>query len=801
MNLTRRVDSQPAEPVATRLRALRVGALLFLFLGLTASALADSPPRIDDKGIRIGFPDGPNGARSRNGVWTPVMVPIQAPGEDVPGDSYRIVVETTDGEAVPYRYTIPVPGISANSTQSLFAYLRPGGTGAAFTVSLQNKDGSELQKISDLSRDTSKKEILEPKEVFYLTVGSSLPAFKSAFKPDATGPTPQPDNQGQNVSVPGFASIEKAADLPDRWFGYESVDAIVITTSSEPFVQQLLNMDKPRGDALLDWVRRGGRLVLSVGRNRESAAKWLAKMPLVDGALQGKVTRASLPSLQMWCSADPRQKQPLRNLDIVRVQPGPNMQGMVYEDPVAGDPELRPELWQSSCGLGRVILVAFDLDAPPFSSWDGQGSFWKKLHDEVAPRVLVGDANQPAGSLTQGGELAVDLKRELESFQEMPVIPFGSVALLILLYIVLAGPLDYFLLKKIFKRLELTWLTFPVLVFVVSVTAYAAASYFKGEELRINKIDLVDIDLHGRGQVYGHSWFTLFSPRVRNFTIGVEPAPEWGGSRNGDDADAAAATMLVATMDGPEPVLSGNSQSLFRRPYEYAADAGSLMHVPIPRWATRTFTASWSAPLTDAQRKDHPPPIQAELRISRDGRALSGGIANNLSTELQGVALFFQGQWYLLGDLAPGETREVSPLFEPDVKPHSLQEWFTEAKVLLPQRAAAFSGSLRTLRTALFHGAPGGGQQPNSGLRLFDEGWRIQSQGEGQQRRYRDEAILVARTPIRRDRAGAIMKDGFCPSRLRLGEAPGPQEQRPALSGYLQQETYVRIYIPVIRHP
>ena len=40
--------------------------------------------------------------------------------------------------------------------------------------------------------------------------------------------------------MPGFASIENVADMPDRWFGYEAVDVIVLTTSSDTFVEQLL---------------------------------------------------------------------------------------------------------------------------------------------------------------------------------------------------------------------------------------------------------------------------------------------------------------------------------------------------------------------------------------------------------------------------------------------------------------------------------------------------------------------------------------------------------------------------------
>ncbi len=105
--------------------------------------------------------------------------------------------------------------------------------------------------------------------------------------------------------------------------------------------------------------------------------------------------------------------------------------------------------------------------------------------------------------------------------------------------------------------------------------------------------------------------------------------------------------------------------------------------------------------------------------------------------------------------------------------------------------------SHESLWPMLFHDGPGGTEQPNSGLRRYDASWRLLRQGEGVNMPFRNEAVLVARTPPRSDKAEAVAQDGVSPSRLWLDHLPGTQPQRPALSGYLQQETYVRIYIPV----
>ena len=37
-------------------------------------------------------------------------------------------------------------------------------------------------------------------------------------------------------------------------------------------------------------------------------------------------------------------------------------------------------------------------------------------------------------------------------------------------------------------------------------------------------MDVVDIDLRTRrAEAVGHTWFSLFSPRIQHYTIGVEP--------------------------------------------------------------------------------------------------------------------------------------------------------------------------------------------------------------------------------------------------------------------------------------
>ena len=96
------------------------------------------------------------------------------------------------------------------------------------------------------------------------------------------------------------------------------------------------------------------------------------------------------------------------------------------------------------------------------------------------PRRRSGSA--AAEALYQSGvsDLASQLRMALEQFPGVKLIPFGWVAFFIFLYILLIGPGDYFFLKKVLKRMELTWVTFPMIVLAVSLLAYFAAYRSKG---------------------------------------------------------------------------------------------------------------------------------------------------------------------------------------------------------------------------------------------------------------------------------------------------------------------------------
>jgi hypothetical protein len=191
--------------------------------------------------------------------------------------------------------------------------------------------------------------------------------------------------------------------------------------------------------------------------------------------------------------------------------------------------------------------------------------------------------------------------------------------------------------------MEWTWLTFPLVVALVCVAAYLLAYWLKGDQIRVNQIDLVDVDV-ASGQMRGATWANVFSPRMESFDFTAEP--------RGPDGEAMPdARVLMGWLGLPGNGLGGmnphgNGPSLWGDEFQYATDLNAMTNVPIQVWSTKSLTARWNAPSTAYPA--------AELTEAK--RSLSGKITNTLPFPLRDCVLAHGESAYELGTIAPGET-------------------------------------------------------------------------------------------------------------------------------------------------
>jgi hypothetical protein len=774
---------------------VRIYVLATVTILISAAVYGQQRPRVAIENIQIGYPTSPESGEivdergrlslHKAGFWTPVYVTLRAGAEDIVAG--KVVVETTDSDDLQNTYTVPLPpaGLKAGDQLTMLAYAKTGSTSGEILVSAQADNKTVEQKKTFDSLGSG--------DALILTVGSRLPGLRQ-ISANLSKEAPHQDR----IRI---AHLDRISDLPNRWFGYSPIDLLILTTGNRSFVADLIQEDKSRKEALAEWLRRGGRVVISCGRNQDMIADLLRRMQIpLPLTIAGSQDLPSIEGLNAWL---PPGISSLKNLP-----PKDDLNASIAPLPVAtlarkageeveiiappSETERSPLLiarWPY--GMGQVTLVAFDLDQPAFSEWQGQPHFWQRIFRKTGPKLpatgQLGNARPNVyGQADRAADIAGDLQKNLEVFKDVTVISFGWVALFILIYIVIVGPLDYFFLKNVVKRLELTWITFPTVVLVVSGAAYFTAYALKGNDMKINKVDLIDIDLPGR-EVYGSAWFTLFSPRIQLYTVGIEPAAPVWTSEPGSGNKAAG--VVVSWMGHPDDRYGSynrpRSQSLFRRTYAYEADATGLTGVPLQVWSTKSFTANWERPFASA----FPAP---KLHHRQDGEGLEGTITNPLPIALENAVLIFaEGQQVdsqvkalNLGTLGPGQSKPLVWRTPP-----AFSTWLTSDSFVATSAgntSSNFSSPHLVKRIMFFDAASGQDNSRDSALRHLDQSWR---------RFFHSKAMLLAHLPRKEGPAETITRDEVSPTRLWLGQLPSSGGNRPELAGTLAQDTFVRIFI------
>lgn len=759
----------------------------------------------------------------KTGLWAPVYLTI-VPAKEEPhlflprqkdGTAQGVAVfSVPDGEGDESSFSVPFSVHEEQKFRTIVTgYLRPGGLNSEFAVTLYS--GGKKFPLTPQPFPS-----IELSDHLYLTLGGRLPELHEALIKLAGGDPKERQTRPRYLAYEG-----DAGRLPTYWFGYEGVDLLILTTDNAGFLTELLR-SRERMTALAGWVRRGGRLLIGISPSNQDivhqflqAPTWQPLLPLlIEPTKETVLTSSSLQPTPGWIFPTedfPASVRNPRKLATLR----PSKLSEVLMQTHAGEPILT----RLSYGRGNITLAAFDLDKGPLVEWKHGKEFWKSVIISLAPLrtgVLAGGEQGEDGFIDPGPrsnlDLGSQLHRHLDEF-DVPMISFGWVAAFIFLYILVVGPLEYIVLKRVFKRLELTWITFPVIVLSISVVAYLAAYALKGNDLRINKIDLVDIDLRtgldgklntDRALVYGTTWFALLSPRLQNYTIGLEPVVQnWVDPA----APPAPANTTLSWFGRPEAggrgFASQRAPSLFRRAYEYAPPtetapaARGVVGVPIPAWTTRAFVASWETTLSKL-------PITADLiyEPNQVDQIVTGKITSHLPFSLEQAYLFYGDKYYTLEGGLKGK-KDGSPPAVIDLRQMSsegLDRWGSSFKGHLNELDVSYYGDRQKARynplpliKAFLFPERTAGQHRNHLFRMVDQSWRLRSYSL-QDRSVRT-AMLVGYVGRAAGTSEQMIGDNraMLATHLWLGELPGEGKERPALSGSMIQDTYIRVLLPV----
>lgn len=599
---------------------------------------------------------------------------------------------------------------------------------------------------------------------------------------------PERTGTGRSLSTqaPLVAAFSNFSDLPDSTTGLDAVDGIVIASgaSSGDVADDSVNSsipyacDEAQSEVLRNWVARGGHLFVSVGRDREAWTRSaLAKWVPVKLTGTRQLSDSDLRGLETYANRSIR-------IPFVGRVPGSMLEtpdGRTFGTALSG-----PLLAETVYGLGRVTVLAVDLDRPPLSRW--------KALPALVDRILITELSGPNEGVGGSGALIhsgiSDLKTQLHAIQDdfprVRRLAIWQVMALLVGFLVLVGPLDYLLVHKLLKRPRLTWLTLPsVIALVIGVSTWASGATNR-RDLLINQLDVLDLDTV-TAQITAHTWATIYSADSQRFDLQLQPA-QW--SREGEVFES-----WIGWSGIPETSFGGmyrDSQSVAVEAEYRIEEQGSqqisptlgIKGLPVAIWSTRTVSSSWQARA--------PSLVESSLTSTGVGQ-LSGQIEHHLPGEINDWLLAYENRVFRAGNKRIEKLRPGVPLRtrSKQVRARALKEFLTGTTARrVARKGGGYGSDVRTsqvrydalnrdpadlLQMLTFHRAAGGRLYTgleNHALGQLDLSPLLPL----------DRAVLLGRLVTRQATGAQIAVNGR--------EVPDDQ---------LQDVTFVRIVLPVKR--
>lgn len=591
-------------------------------------------------GFRIGF-DG----AYRLGSWTEVEVQLRGGSKPVAG---LVEITAADSEGVSVSVSTPANELITAPPGELVTCrltIRPGQQGAPISIRWLTHAGDVLAS-----------------RVFYAGGGSAdfpsgLPAVNRLVVTLGTDRGVSDLVRGEESSHASSATVaiqlDDAASLPTQWYGYEGVDLVVLSTSRPSHFAGLMAHDQ-RVAALHRWIELGGRLTIFAGANGAEMLQAEGPLaPLLPGRFEAVVPLREAQPLETF-SGTATVIDPTRagaTTAIVSGQqfqlPVPRLievegQILAFGGPSPAD---LPLVVRSRVGLGEITFVAVDPDASPLGDWAGRINLVRQALQWPSP--LPG-AEPLTSAYSEHEDLVDRLRRVLDSsLVGVGVIHFSWVALAVILYVAFIGPGDFFLVKRGLKRMQSTWITFPLAVVAVCVAAYWASHRAKGSALRVNQVEVVDVDV-ASGEARGSVWTHFFNPRVARRDLHL--TPRFAGRPLASRRDLLVG-WIGSTGFGLDGMQGRRGQlGIFDRGYSLSPTLDAILNLPLQQWSTRTIAGRWTAQIEK--------PLEASLSEASDNM-LVGTVSNRTGLKLEDCVLMHANWAYQLADLDDGSTAAV----------------------------------------------------------------------------------------------------------------------------------------------
>ncbi|MFO0976331.1 MAG: hypothetical protein U0996_08015 [Planctomycetaceae bacterium] len=444
-------------------------------------------------------------------------LPVHVVAEGLPaGTSVRLQIIASDARGDQCESIVAEGAVSENGAVSLSGIFSVGRLDGSLTARLLD-DKNNVLVTHDAAIGTSSAEASAEESA----VCSSLTIYRQSPTTVLTIGAPKGIKDlserllknPETAGVLSWFSVKSWDELPSDFRAYESVDAIFLNTE--------FDVTEPVALAIRKWVLSGGHLIVSCGETTERLlasplGKWLQPqfgIPDTDYQQQ-TLDLTSLQNYVIGATALQTNRNPVTVMRMTSSQPS------VVVGSLTG-----PLILRNAAGAGMVTLVGVDLNRPPLSSWLSLSQCCELL---LFDTLIVGKTGQVQSgsriSSTGVSDLSTQLAAAVDAVPQEERWSTWQAMLLMLAFLVIVGPLDYFVVVRLLQRPRLTWLTFPLLVGATCLMAVmASAGTLSGPVSRAAAV--IDLSHDGATEhVRIRTWGSISTPETQYATLSAKHA-------------------------------------------------------------------------------------------------------------------------------------------------------------------------------------------------------------------------------------------------------------------------------------
>jgi len=376
-------------------------------------------------------------------------------------------------------------------------------------------------------------------------------------------------------------------------------------------------ISKAKYETIKKWVDNGGMLLIGTGPSYNKTLS-IFKDNFISGDI-GNVSSVETKSLYKMLDNNSTSSMKLDALNI----------NIKDSNAVIKEGNL-PLVQRIEKGKGVVAVAAFDLGLNPLTNWSLNSTFGEKLVGNNLPDYY-NDANAYSRMVNGGG---YNISYGLGNIPELPIPKASNLIIIFFIYIVIAAPVNYIILKKKDRR-ELMWVTVPALSVIFAIVVYFSGSTTRVTKPVANILSTIVIDSKGNQNI--QSYGTVVTPKKSDIKIeakddmNIRPIVNLDYYDNKQNADNSkgSKTIYSKITTSPKTTMEFYNTGVFGQ-YNFIVDNNEI-------------------------RKGA---LQSEIKFNDN--KITGTIKNNTGLDLKDCYIITSSAYVEIGEIKNGETKNIS---------------------------------------------------------------------------------------------------------------------------------------------